>query len=329
MGAFLETEKTRQAGFKASAPWFSDAARADGLYKDRLRPYCLPRECAEENLFPESRLVATRYFTVNEIKWHDGQNRRPSNHMCDSQICCVNFLFSFADKRDALAELLRPLFPAIGQMLPVEGGQYVAFEWIGQQNYLGEKVSRNGKRTRGANFTSADAIVMFRRVDGRRHVILIEWKYTESYGGAPLMLAKSGTDRRAIYEHLYRDSTCPISKARLPCYDALFYEPFYQLMRQQFLANEMEKAHELDADIVSLLHIAPAHNMDIRKVTSPDLVPLGQSVTEVWRKVVKAPDRFLGISTEALFGKFPADRFPELATWGEYISARYPWAWNL
>ena len=76
---------------------------------------------------------------------------------------------------------MKPVFPDLDEMLPIEDGQYVAFEWIGKQNYLGEKISRNGKRTRGANFTSADAAVMFKLNDGQKQIVLIEWKYTESY----------------------------------------------------------------------------------------------------------------------------------------------------
>ncbi len=52
MGLFLESEKVQQAKFKASSPTFSDGARADGLYKTKFRPYCLPREYSAENLFP-------------------------------------------------------------------------------------------------------------------------------------------------------------------------------------------------------------------------------------------------------------------------------------
>ena len=74
-------------------------------------------------------------------------------------------------------------------MLPIEDGHYVACEWIGQKNYLREKVSGNGKRTRGANCTSADAAVMFEETDGKRQIVLIEWKYTESYGGILLKTA--------------------------------------------------------------------------------------------------------------------------------------------
>jgi hypothetical protein len=176
-----------------------------------------------------------------------------------------NFLFPFADKREALPTLLKPIFPNLKEMLPIEDRLYVAFEWIGQQNYLKEKISRNGQRTRGANFTSADAAVRFRRTDGREQISLIEWKYTESYSSVNLEVAASGQSRVEIYRWLFEQSDCPIDKARLPCFEALFYEPFYQFMRQQFLAHEMEKARELGADVVSLLHIAPALNLDFKK----------------------------------------------------------------
>jgi len=153
MGEFLKDEKIKQAKFKASSPYFSDSARADGIYKSRPRPFCLPLEYAEENLFSEIRHTALAYFDSQGIKWHDGKNGKPSNHLCDFQVCCVNFLFPFADKPHSLVEVLRPVFPAIREMIPIENEQYVACEWIGQENYLSEKISPNGKHTRGANFT--------------------------------------------------------------------------------------------------------------------------------------------------------------------------------
>jgi hypothetical protein len=325
MGKFLESERSRQAKFKADSLYFSDAARTDGVYKDKPRPFCLPLVCAEENLFSEIRKIAPAYFASQRIKWHDGQNGKPSNHLCDSQVSCVNFLFPFADKPDALARMLRPIFPAIREMLPIENEQYVAFEWIGQQNYLNEKISRNGKRTRGANFTSADAAVMFEGIDGKRHIVLTEWKYTESYGSASLKIANSGTDRTKIYQPLFSRDDCPINKVLLSNFDALFYEPFYQLMRQQFLAHEMQRARELGADTVCVLHIAPAHNTDFHKVTSPELEPLAETAIDVWKKLVGSDGRFISVSTEQLFGRLSGDQLPELRAWLEYITIRYPW----
>jgi hypothetical protein len=332
MTHFLETEKQRQTAFKLAAPYFTPAARADGVYAGRPRPFCLPAEQAEENLFPGIRDAALDYFTGCGIKWHQalppagGPHWRPSNHMCDSQVGCVNFLFPFAGHPEALAELLRPLFPGLRRMLPIEApNQYVACELIGAQNYLGERIARGGKRTRGAHFTSADAAVLFEAGDGTRQAVLIEWKYTESYSPIDIHIAASGTDRTAIYRHLYEAAGFPLRKDLLPDFEALFYEPFYQLMRLQLLANEMEKAHELGADRVSLLHIAPAHNRNFPRVTSPALEPIGATVTGVWQRLVKQPDRFTGVSTERLYRAFPAERFPALAPWWEYITARYPW----
>ena len=324
MGKFLETERYRQANFRAISPYFSEAARSDGAYKGKPRSFCLPLDCAEENLFPDIRQTAPAYFAAQGIKWHDGRNGKPSNHLCDSQVCCVNFLFPFADKPRALAKVLRPIFPGLREMLPVEDERCVAFEWIGQENYLGEKTSHSGKRTRGANFTSADAAVLFERNDGQRQMVLIEWKYTESYASVSLKVARSGTDRREIYRPLYLRDDCPLKKGLLPSFDSLFYEPFYQLMRQQLLAHEMEKAQELGADIVSVLHISPARNTDFHRITSPELEKLGETATDVWTKLVRL-GRFISVSTERLFGNLSTEQVPEMQTWIEYIGKRYAW----
>jgi len=323
METFLERERTSQTVFKQSSPYISESARADGFYLGKSRTFCLPTEYAEQNLFPEIQSPALAYFATHKIKWHQGENDKPNNHMCSSQVCCVNFLFPFSKNPEALAHVLRPIFP-IQAMLPIENGQYVAFEWIGEKDYLCEKGAHSGPRTRGANCTSADSAVMFQRTDGRKQIVLIEWKYTESYGESSLKISKSGRNRTSIYNHLFIDD-CPIKKDLLPSFESLFYEPFYQFMRQQFLADKMEKAHELGADIVSVLHIAPAHNYDFRKITSPDLQELGDSATQVWKSLVKNPDSFISIYTEQLFGNLSLKELPEMNTWVEYIQARYTW----
>jgi len=329
MGTFLETEKARLAVYKQKTAHLSLQAKSDGYYRTKLRPFCLPRDYAAENLFFGIRQDAIDYFKRQEIKWHDGANSHPSNHLCDSQVCCVNFLFPFVDKPEALVALLRPLFPTIAKMLPMEeDGRFVSFEWIGHKNYLGERITRQGKRTRGANFTSTDAAVMFAHENGTKQIVLIEWKYTESYSKTPLMIAKSGTDRREIYAHLYERTDFPLDKTLLPSFDALFYEPFYQLLRQQMLAHEMEQAQELGAGVVSLMHIAPKHNTEFQRVTSPLLEPLGSSVTEIWNRLVKDKSRFVSVFTETLFGNFPYGQFPELREWWNFITERYTWCFD-
>ena len=326
MGRFLEKEKRHQELFKKNSRYFTEAARPEGCYRGKPRTFCLPLDRAEENLFKGIRAGALEYFEQNQIKLHDGRDSNPSNHLCSSQVQCVNFLYPFADKPEALRTLLSPIFPSIQSIMPMEGdGQFVSFEWIGLDNYLGEKIRPNSRRTRGANFTSADAAVMFRRQDGTRQIVLIEWKYTESYSRTWLGISKSGTDRRGIYRHLYDSPDCPLEKTKVPEFGDLFYEPFYQFLRQQLLAHKMEQAKELECDLVTVLHVAPACNRDFHKVTSPGLQPLGDSSIEVWRALVRQSDRFLSVSTEDLFGDFLEDIHPELAGWGQYIRERHPW----
>ncbi len=121
MGRYLEQEKRHQSLFREASDYFAEAARAEGLYRGKFRPFCLPVDCAEENLFSEIRAEALVYFEQNKIKWHDGIAAKPSNHLCSSQVQCVNFLFPFADKPEALCTLLRPFFPDIQSIEPMEG----------------------------------------------------------------------------------------------------------------------------------------------------------------------------------------------------------------
>ena len=216
MGSFLEREKTRQAEFKRRSPYFSPAARAPGVYRKALRPFVLPRDLARENLFPGIREAAPRFFAQHKIKWHDGQAGNPSNHLCDSQVCCVNFLFPYAKEPNALADLLDPVIPNLRKMLPVEDDQYVTFEWIGEKDYLGEKdAARNKRRSRGANCTSADAAVLIELRGGGRQMVLIEWKYTESYGATPFHVGVSGERRLKTYLPWLAPDDTPLSGWRI------------------------------------------------------------------------------------------------------------------
>jgi hypothetical protein len=327
MGAFLETEKMRYRTWKNSTRYLTDAARKDGGYPkskdpDKEYPFCIEENCTQENLFNEIRGPALAYFTERGIPWHDGVNGGPSSHLCDSQVSCVNFLFPFAHNPDALVALLKPLFPGINTVLPMEEQMppsYVAFEWIGLGDYLGECKRPDGRRTRGANATSADAAVMFEDDRNNRYIVLIEWKYTESYGKT----SKAIPVRLETYGKFYDDGL--LHTDRVPNFEDLFYEPFYQLMRQQMLAREIARHNELGANFASVLHIAPEINLDFQKVTSPGLTSLGRTTIDVWKSIVRDPEVFASVSTELLFGNLPITRFPQMSAWWSYINERYSW----
>jgi len=75
--------------------------------------------------------------------------------------------------------------------------------------------------------------------------------------------------------------------------DDFFWEPFYQLLRQQMLAFQMEKAREAATQCVRVLHISPAGNRRLHAVTSPALKQLGEDAFAVFAKMLVHDDRFI------------------------------------
>ena len=327
---FKDREKMRLAPLKRRL--FSQEACRSGMYRGARREFCLYEDFSAENVEAGIRDAALAYFEDRGIGWHDSKGNGPSNHLCCSQSCCVNFWFPFIQAPNELGAVLRGLGYDVAEMLPLYGDQplpdgslpFVAFEWIGKRNYLGErrrsKVAADEDRTRGASFTSLDFCVRFRRSDGRIQLVAGEWKYTERYGkDSDLRYSRAGTDRLCIYrEHLERPD-CQV--AGNVSFESLFFDPFYQLMRQQLLCTAMERCGEMEAEIVSLLHLAPRANKELMtRVTSTALEGIGSDIHAIWAALVR-PGRFRGVATEDLLplvrANAPASRS------GEYLQLRY------
>src|SRR3954471_3507790 len=81
-----------------------------------------------------------------------------------------------------------------------------------------------------------------------------------------------------------------------------FWEPFYQLLRQQMLAWRMTQAHEDGAHPVRLLHISPAGNRALDTVTSPSLRRFGDDAFDVFRSLLVQPEDFISRTTDQVFG---------------------------
>jgi len=236
----------------------------------------------------------------------------------------MNFLMPLADKPEMLSRLVgEALVIASPEMLEFESGPdgrpwFVGFEWNGREDYLNEG-GRQRRRIRGSNSTSADAVVRFRH-NGRNETLLIEWKYTESYG--PPIAAKGNPTRISRYENLLFTPTGPIRNDLGLKIEDFFYEPFYQLLRQQMLAFQMKKIGEDRTERVRVLHIAPAANLALRKVTSPALKRFGDDAFAVFRSLLVLPADFVSRSTESLFG--PLISNPNGANeWAGYLARRY------
>lgn len=276
-------------------------------------------EHAVMNLWPALQATALTGFAEEPaIQWH-----QHANHGLSSQACCVNFLMPMTHKPELLARWIgHVLGIAPPEMMPVEqrAGRewYVAFEWIGDEDYLNEG-GENGSRKRGANATASDAAVKF-RVGDKTHLILIEWKYTEQYRNHRLSEDRRGT-RLKRYQNIAFDPNGPIrSDLGLQLAD-FFYEPFYQLLRQQMLAWHVEHDPASGIDRARVLHLSPAGNRELHHVTAPRLREFGEDVFDAFAAVLVNREGFIGRTIE--------EAFAPLATWSDsdwysWLQSRYP-----
>ncbi|MFC7738941.1 hypothetical protein ACFQX4_24820 [Roseomonas sp. GCM10028921] len=242
------------------------------------------------NLAPSIRDEAIAYFASRGIVWH-----QHANHALSSQVSCLNFLMPLATRPKLLARVIgEALNLPSPTMLEIERGPdgrpwFVGFEWIGRADYLNE-AGRSGARTRGANATSADAVVRFDN-QGRIETVLIEWKYTESYG-APIP-PNGNKVRLSRYSDLVFAPVGPVRADLGLAIGDFFWEPFYQLLRQQTLAFRMQAAHENGAERVRVLHISPSANHALHRVTAPVLRRFGDDAFEVFRSLLVCPEDFV------------------------------------
>lgn len=310
-GAFLSSAEADIAGYRGSA-------------------YRLPPDRFERNFAPELRAKAKTYFEdLYSIAWH-----QHVAHGLSSQAACINFMMPLATRPDWLSRLVgEALTIPPPTMLPVEPGPgdtpwYVGFEWIGKADYLNEwPVGKPA--TRGANATSTDAIVRFEH-EGRIETLLIEWKYSESYG-TPVD-AKGLEKRRTRYRHLAFAPDGPLRTDLGLTLDDFFWEPFYQMLRQLMLARRMEAAGEDGTTRVRLLHLSPAGNRDLHKVTSPRLRDIG-GVAQIdaftafqacLAPVADGVPRFIPRTIDQVFA--PILRQAADEPWARYLIDRYPFA---
>ena len=330
MPTFGDHEKQRYAAQKPAL--FSPDACAPGSYKHVPRTFCLADGHAAENLYPRHRAAAIQYFRDRNIHWHDGIGDQPSNHLCCSQSACVNALWPLTSAPALLVAAFQPYLPQIVEALPfvadrpLAGGAhpFLAFEWIGTRNYLGE----HGARTRGAYATSADFVFRFRRDDGRTQLVLGEWKYTEEYRSARAKPEKTLTTQQAIYRSHYE--AWRAEGADLPPYAELFVAPFYQLMRLTLLARAMEADRraggpgELGADLVTVLHVVPRANRAFAASLHGTALPrYGSTPSAIWSAL--APERFVAVPAEDLLASLHANAPAHLRPWGDYLLQRYGW----
>ncbi|MGI8753609.1 MAG: PGN_0703 family putative restriction endonuclease [Acidimicrobiales bacterium] len=299
--SYAAGEKTRAAAWKAATTTLPPAAKVlapyvdkDGKPSEREYDHCLPAAFADLSLLPEVRTEAIELFAELAIPWHAGVGHGPSNNLVSSQVQCVNALGQMVTHPERIVRAFAAPLGTV-EVIPIEADRYLTFEYVGPTDYFGE--APHGERTRGAKCTSVDAAFVHRNAVGQVELILIEWKYTETYG---CRRPDPGRDtvRRRRYHATFDDPDGPL-RSELLDLDVLFQEPLYQLIRQQLLAYRLEQAGAHGAQRARVVHVLPPANVGYQaSLHGAAAKALGATVAEVWSKLLRRPDRFASLDPE-------------------------------
>lgn len=298
---YSQQEKIRATAWKNSTKTLPEEATKPASYVNKDgsvgRPpyaFCLPSAYASFSLLPEVREEALALFADLGIPWHAGVGGGPSNHLVSSQVQCVNALGQMVADPARVIRAFGDLVD-IDEVLQIEPGRHLTFEYIGPTDFFDE--APKGTRIRGAHCTSVDAAFLHRARDGVIELVLVEWKYTESYQVRRPDPTKDKT-RLDRYGSFVSDPTGPV-RSNVLAFEMLLDEPFYQLVRQQLLAHELERSQAEGATRVRILHVLSPQNLAYQEsLARPEHRTLGDTVTAVWHQLLRAEDRFMTMDPE-------------------------------
>lgn len=297
-------EDERQKAVKIRDELFKDSG--SGVFLGKARDFVLKDPSL--NLWAGIREDAKQYFKSNGISWWKGDAGGPTGHLLSSQIACLNHLYYVRQRQDIATALLQSLVPDIVKAQVVDTG-FVEFEYIGKRRYMRERGF-----TRGAHCTSLDAVMIGSTLAGIRTMFLIEWKYTECYEREDQYVPA----RAKVYDSLITCPDGPFVASTVPQW--VYYEPFYQMMRQTLLGWLFAKNQEQGCDRCINVHVIPKKNTGLKKtITSPHLS--GRDIHDAWSHILKDPESYMPTDPEALFTA--AGFLVDTKSWLSYLKTRY------
>ena len=236
--------------------------------------FILRPEDSKANLFASLRQKAMDYFEKYHISWwrQEEDGYFPTGHLVSSQIHCLNHLFAFRNKPKALKLILCEATQLpIAKVLksPIDEDGYIAFEFV--YNNMSLMCDNSGKyhenyETRGTKCTSIDALVYAQLEDKRKILIPIEWKYTETYNGK-----KAHASSWKRYPDLIRLEDCNLKEV----YDIYRADPFYELMRQTLLVEQIIRHKDcgIKADDYFHIMVIPNEHTELKSAIEGNYIP--------------------------------------------------------
>lgn len=281
--------------------------KGNGIFKQKSYPFILNNNL--NNLYEPIRTDVLEYFKQNNVAWWGG---KLTNHPLSSQVACLNHLFPIRNDKEAVLSIVKQVCPDIIDVLPITTDKYlpayIQFESVSDVDHLNEQ-----NTTRGANCTSLDALILGKHEDGRNILFPIEWKYVEAYGNENKGDNKT---RRLRYDNLIMKSSFLDSNK----IDQMYYEPFYQLMRQTLWAEQMvinKNIETINADDYIHLHIIPSDNNEL---LHKDYFKKDLGMEATWKNCLVDDKKYLIIEPKQLLSKIDNVKYSNLL---KYLSKRY------
>ena len=277
-------------------------------------PYILKKGYYQENIWDSSKAPDV-YFKRNHITTH-----HMAGHLLSSQVSCLNHLFFIRKNRTVVLSVLNSIGRSRGyvfdDVVEVEHDDgesaYIAFEAVCDGDLINEGISK----TRGEYCTSIDALAIG-LMKGKRWLIPIEWKFTETYENeSDYSMGTKGIERKRRYNDLITQSGSLNESFR----NWMYIEPFYQLMRQTLWAEQMvahKDTEHLKADDYLHIHVIPDENKELLSEYRFSTLNL----EDTWNKCLTDEGRkhYLRTDNQVIIDTIMVN-YPELGT---YLNLRY------
>lgn len=321
MATFRKIQEKRQVGLMNTEVFDNDPGR--GVYRGYEREFVL--QDGMHNLYGPIRQEVLKYFRDNKISWWNGA--APTGHTLSSQIACLNHLFAIRNDKDAVLALLngvRDEFEDVLQIPCDAQPAYIAFEVVSDNNHLNE-----GKPKRGSQCTSVDAFIYaVHRGDHKEWLIPIEWKYVEQYPNGDKSTEDRPGDQKGSngrgktrldrYSGLI-DASTQLKSLQQYQASAYYQEPFYQLMRQTLLVENMVRPgtnERLQAEDYLHIHVIPKTNSEL---LNRHFKVSGMTMEATWRSMLADQTKYVIVDPADLMRPV-AERYPDLCN---YLAKRY------
>jgi hypothetical protein len=293
--------------------WFNNDP-GNGLFVDHNHKYVLQN--SDNNFFQPIVKNVKDYFKYNEIHWWRGTE--PTGHTLSAQTSCLNHLFPIRNDKEAVLALLSSFSGNFTDVLQIVTDKYepayISFEQVSDSDLLNE-----GHPTRGSMCTSIDACIYAVHQNGAKWLIIMSWRYAESYDNIDKSSGPTGEIRRKRYDGLIHRSSqliCDPLQDKKNCY---YYDPFYSLMRQTIWAEQMisnNKKETISADKFLHIHVVPGKNIEllgnIYSCSKKDMA-------STWRSCLSYQSKYKIITPEILLSNLN-HKYDKLK---QYLSTRY------